>query len=520
MQEGSLSFSNQNLFARLVAPVVGCLTAAVLGMMLVGDRENSLASFMNIVGFFGFFIGAVSPRLGLYLLIFLCAYLDFVKRLLILFGDANIDDVTYVLRVAPFVLVGTVAGLVVSYALKRIQFKQADWILIGLIGLLEAAIVASNMRSGQGLAGAANSGVYVPLIIIIPMVFRTIDEMLAFCRSILMIFLPVALYGIWQGVFGLADFEYKYLLSGLTINVSVADEIHPRPFSTLNSGHAFEVAMGICVVLSLMLSNGSLRGKAGLWNSGVRLALPLIYFIASVMSLGRTGWCVWLFGGVGLYAFKTRKRIVVFYSVAVVCFGLLLANAQFIYDRLDVIQAQLPSDSEFSQQAFRLGTYSERLFGYVNIFSNRELLTWFGNPALADQGGGENKDEVVHDAIGQLLVTYGVVGVIAAIACGTLFLAWAHRRALNMPSERARAFSIILLGTIMGIISTALLTGSPIGLFPINFIFWSLVGLMISLSRSEAEEPRRQLAPGIVRPARLRKIALPPSERQRLPNFV
>ncbi len=520
MQEGSFSFSSQNLLARLVAPVLGCLTAAVLGMVLVSDRENSLASFMNIVGFFGFFIGAISPRLGLYLLIFLCGYLDFIKRLLILFGDANIEDVTYVLRVAPFVLVGTIAGLVVSYALKRIQFKLMDWVLIGLIALLEAAIVASNIRNGAGISGAANSGVYVPLIIIIPLVLRTIDEMLAFCRCILAMFLPVALYGIWQGIFGLADFEYKYLISGLTINAAILDEARPRPFSTLNSGHAFEVAMGICVVLSLMLSTATLRRKAGLWNSSARIIFPVIYFIASIMSLGRTGWCVWLFGGIGLFAFKSRKRIIIFYSVALVCFGLLVANAQFIYDRLDLIQSKLPTDSDFSQQAFRLGTYSERLFGYMNIFSNPELLTWFGNPALADQSGGENQYEVVHDAIGQVLVTYGLVGVVVTLSCGAMFLAWAHRRALHMPSERARAFSNILLSTMIGVISTAMLTGSPLGVFPINFMFWSIIGIMVSLSRSEAEGPVRSLAPGIVRPARLRKIAMAPVERGRLPASV
>ena len=520
MQEGSFSFSSQNLLARLVAPVLGCLTAAVLGMVLVSDRENSLASFMNIVGFFGFFIGAISPRVGLYLLIFLCGYLDFIKRLLILFGDANLEDVTYVLRVAPFVLVGIVIGLVVSYALKRFQFKMLDWLLIGLVALLEAAILASNVRSGTGIAGAANAGAYVPLIIIIPLVLRSTDEMLTFCRGILIAFFPVALYGIWQGLFGLADFEYKYLLSGLTITAGTLDELHPRPFSTLNSGHAFEVAMGICVLLSIMLSMRTLRNKVGLWNNGVRIVLPVVFFVASILGLGRTGWCVWLFGGIGLFAFKTRKRIITFYSVAVVAFALLVANAQFIYDRLDIFQSMLPTESEFSQQAFRLGTYSERLFGYINIFANPELLTWFGNPALADQSSGENREEVVHDAIGQLLVTYGIVGVVVALSAGGLFLAWAHRRTLHMPSERARAFGIGLLSVVMGVISTAMLTGSPIGLFPINFIFWAVIGIMISLSRSEAEESRERLAPGIVRPHRLRKIAMSAAQREQLPAAV
>ena len=514
MAEGSFSFSSQNLLARLVAPVLGCLTAAVLGMVLVSDRENSLASFMNIVGFFGFFIGAISPRLGLYLLIFLCGYLDFIKRLLILFGDANIEDVTYVLRVAPFVLVGTIAGLIVSYALKRFQFKRLDWMLIALTALFEAAIIGSNIRSGTGIAGAANTGVYVPLIIIVPLIFRDTDEMLSFCRCILTVFFPVALYGIWQGIFGLADFEYKYLLSGLTMTVLNLDEVRPRPFSTLNSPHAFQIAMSICLLLSIMLATKALRSKSGLLNSSVRLIMPVVFFAASILGLGRAGWCVWFFGGMGFFAFKTNRRVISFYSVFLVLFALLVANAQFIYDRLDAIQSMLPSGSDFSNRAFAVGTYSERLFGYRNVFTNPELLTWFGNPALADQSN-ENQQEVVHDAIGQLLLSYGVVGVVVTLFCGSMFLFWAHRHALRLRSIRGRAFSIALLSTIMGVIVSGLLAGSSLGVFPINFMFWSIIGIMISLSRT-VEETRAPLAPGIVLPHRLRKIALTPAERERL----
>jgi hypothetical protein len=489
MNSFSALSSERNVLAQFIVPVIGCGLSLLIGFHLVNLDENRMSSLMRMVGVGGFLVGAVSPRMGLYLLVILCGYLDFTKRLLLFFGDVTSSDLVTVLSVAPLTMAGIMTGVIIYIALRRIQLQWLDWRLIVLIVLAEVGFFLVKLRDGGGLmsalVNAANTGVYLPLVVLVGVLLPSPEKLLAFLRYALMVFAPVALYGIWQSIFGLADFEYQYLISGLTQTVGNLDDVRPRPFSTLNSPHSFSVAMAIWFLIALMQNYKSLReANCGLSVSWVRRFLPLLFFTASIISLGRTGWCIWFLGLIGMVAFRNGTRTVLFYSSFVILFLLLIFNARFVYEHLNDVQYFVDTDSVFGQQALRLGTYSERLYGYMNVFNNPDLITWFGNSDLAyGNGAVQRQQEIVHDALGQLLVGYGLVGLAIGLTCAILFLFHAHRYVLRLSSYRSQAFSTLLLSAIIGVLGSAMLTGSPLYIFPINFIFWFLCGALLHLVR-------------------------------------
>ena len=176
-----------------------------------------------------------------------------------------------------------------------------------------------------------------------------------------------------------------------------------------------------------------------------------------------------------------------FYSFFALSFGLFVWQADTIYASLDNLQSLLPSGSTFQEQAFRLGTYSERLFGFQNVFRNRSMWTWFGNPALAyraDRPLGE--DEVVHDAIGQMLISHGIAGIVVLAAAGGLSLFLLHRKILAIRRGPNEIFGRWLLSVAIALFFGGMLTGSHLGVFPINLLFWSTVGALVAIAKMKS----------------------------------
>jgi hypothetical protein len=115
------------------------------------------------------------------------------------------------------------------------------------------SVVLKDVSGGSGLLAGlqdvANSAAYFPLMLIAGMLFSKPEyvKLIKFC---LIIYIPVALYAIWQQIYGLNDFEINYLQTGYTITVATLDDVKPRPFSTLNSAHALSVMTAVLALLA------------------------------------------------------------------------------------------------------------------------------------------------------------------------------------------------------------------------------------------------------------------------------
>jgi hypothetical protein len=117
----------------------------------------------------------------------------------------------------------------------------------------------------------------------------------------LLIYMPVALYGIWQQLFGLTNFEIDYLKSGFTMDVGLLDDVRLRLFSTLNSPHALSVVMAMLSVVALAIP---LHGRQRAWWQA---PAGLILAGGCIATFVRAGYCVG-FAGVLITGSRIRSN--------------------------------------------------------------------------------------------------------------------------------------------------------------------------------------------------------------------
>jgi len=484
------SFSDDRL-RLIIASVIGLFASVAIGLVAVGSAGNPVKNLMLILGGVMLVLASLKPHFGLRLLILSSACLDLVKRFLVIFGVGSMTDVMGVLAVAPMILAGIFLGVFVLHPIFTKRMLNQDERRLTFLAVIPIGFsLVSGFRTGgllpEVLGNTTNKSAYILLIPSVYALYRRtgLAETIRLLRFLVVVFVPVAIYGIQQYWFGLNQFEIDYLRSGLTSTVGNLYEVHPRAFSTLNSPHAFGIAMGIMLLLSLVLASRTLRPQSGFFSTRGRWLLPPLFAIASTLSLVRAGWVVAVLGLLGQFAFRTKARVIVFYTSFVLLFGILVWKADVVYARLDEFQRYLPTETDFQDQAFHLGTYSERLFGFQNMFTNRAMWTWFGNPDLEYRVGGDfSRDEIVHDAVGQMLVSHGIVGVVLMFITLIVSLSFLHRKTLAIRSGSARALGRTLLSVAMATFFGGMLTGNHIAVFPINMIFWCLVGALVTLAK-------------------------------------
>lgn len=493
-----------------VATVVGLIISIGIGLYAVGLGGNPLRSLMLIAAGSLFVLSTINPRKGLRFLIIAGACLDFLKRFLVLFGVGSMSEVLGVLAVAPINLIGVFLGSCVFrpiFTKQMLDRQERRLVYVSL--LLIAATLMSGIRSSRGLdvamiGNAANQSAYSLLVPVICILYRRggIEEVKRLLQFITFTYLPVAIYGIHQFIFGFNQLEIDYLRAGFTTLSDILYEAHPRPFSMLNSNHAFAVSMGTLVLISILLCVRGIRNRDGFFSSKWRWLFPGIFAVACLISFGRSGWLVPVIGVVCMYGFRTRPRVIAFYTIFALSFAGLVWQAEAIYGSLDRLQALLPSGTIYQEQAFRLGTYSERLFGFQNIFRNRSMWTLFGNTEFANtRASMVAKDETVHDAIGQMLVSHGIVGLVALVLGGGVSLFLLHRRILAIRSGPSEVLSRGLLSVGIAVFLSGVLTGSHLGVFPINLLFWTTAGALVAVLQIRNSVSGEKESPGFAKSA-------------------
>ena len=238
--------------------MLGGLYSIASVLLTSGNTIGELCRFL-LVG--GFVFCLVSPRLGFFIWLTFCGYNDLVKRLLVIGGRVTQDDLTFVLGITPAMFGGLITSLIVGGLMQSKPVTMRDWRSLAIgISLMLLAGVAAARHPGAGMNGVlqamANNGLYSLLLFVLPVLFRTSTEILHIWRFLVFAFIPVAIYGAVQQVFGFADFEIEYLLSGLSIEVKQLYSGQVRAFSTLNSPSALSVVCACLAVLSLYLGFG------------------------------------------------------------------------------------------------------------------------------------------------------------------------------------------------------------------------------------------------------------------------
>jgi hypothetical protein len=199
-----------------------------------------------------------------------------------------------------------------------------------------------------------------------------------------------------------------------------------------------------------------------------------------VASMSRAGWALFAFGVIGWTCFRRASTTIGFYGFVTAFLVLVIMNANLLLDSLGAFQEKLPGGSALTEQTFRIGTFSERLYSFRNMVTNPLFHTWFGNPeANGPVGESVSRDEIAHDQLTQILVQFGFVGLsgFLSLLLGALWLT--HRSVLAQRDLETRQTAIALLTALAAVLYSGMLFGSHLGVFPINVFFSILVGSLL-----------------------------------------
>jgi hypothetical protein len=472
-------FANQIIrFSMILA---GCAFSVYLGIEISDPDANALAASVQWAAVAAFVTAVVSPKTGIYLVLFMCPCLDFVKRMLILFSDASMMDVTTVLAMAPVTMAGAVIGTFgARLILKKTLFDPGEKpLFLFVLATSSLMVVSTVMHEFDSklalLHDLGESCVYLTLLYLVPVHFPNASQIARIFRYLVVIFAPVALYGFWQKTFGLSDFENRYLLSGLTITVD--DYLGSgRVFSTLNSNHSFSVTMACCSIIAWLLRYlPAERRSSALLKSWVP-AFSLLFASACLISLRRTGWLVIGLSVAGAFCFRSRRRTQIFYISCGTVLVLLILNAGRLLEQLpywdNVIMTELPSYGGDLQ----LETFNDRLFSFQTLTGNSQIWTFFGMTP------DEASAYAVHDAITQTIIGYGMVGSIVFLGVLITGLVISHRVVWRSTDPTERSYMALLLSLIFANIFVGAVMQNHIAIFPINFLFWLCAGALTTVT--------------------------------------
>lgn len=469
-----------------------CLFTALLVIVSVvtglGNSLGELAKF-GMIGCFLF--GVIVPRGGIYLMIILAGYSDLLKRVMVLEGQVSMLDVTYVLGMAPLALGGAVAGLFTGKLLQGMLTKR-DLVTLGISVVFLIAGTAMGL-SGEGINWRSlriivDYGAFAFLLFALPSAFPTRDELIKLFKVTLWIFVPVAIYGIRQRIFGYADFELDYLRTGLSNESRQLFEIKIRPFSTLNAATSLTMVTAAAVIFTLICRKG---GKISALSA---FSLVSLFSLACFMTFTRIGWVVLLISICMIFVLRSRLAISLMYLLGVLCFAGVIWKAELLRDRLQEWQTEILDDttSEDKIQGMRIGTLSDRLIGFENM-KIRENWTPFG---IEGEGGGvagrssRYSSTFSHDAFTRFLFMFGYVPTGVVMLFGIFVLLWLHRELFRMPMEIRRYAEIAMAGAMAALASLA--TGGTVFQFPANIFFWMLVSLgMVCVYESRRSKSSR-----------------------------
>jgi hypothetical protein len=478
-------------FGLLVGVAVAFSSLYVIASILLG-HGNQLATLFRYLLVVGFVAGLLFPRGTLVACLVFCGYADLLKRLMVVFDRVQYSDLYSVLGIPPVMLFGVTLAVLLGTVTKRFELQKFHWRLLAasggiiLVGLL-LAIRERGFSLEAIVPAIANDGSYAMLVFVVPVLFKDTDDMLGLLKILLWCYVPMAVYGVIQQVYGFQAFEIAYLKTGLTLEIKQLYSTEVRPFSTLNSPTAFSVVCGMMAVITAVLAFTPKRtGDGQLLTPGNAALLFAIFLAGLIASTSRSALLLTCIGPVGFLCFRSASATRWLYAALGGCFIVLVLSANLLLSNLGYLQSQISGvtgDGQLASQLSRVGTFGDRLHGFANLATNPEVYTLFGYGT--ERGSDERDPLYAHDMVSNLLVTHGLVAFIAIAIVGGIALTRMHRRVLQLRDRHHRLLAAGFVSLAFSVFALSAVSGSVIGTFPVNTILWLSFGLLMLVYQSE-----------------------------------
>lgn len=472
-----------------ILAIIGALVAAVyVSSSILLSQGNQLAGLFYYIMLASGALGLIAPRLSFSLLIIQCGYLDLLKRLMVFAGKITYDELYSVLGIAPVTVVGITGGLVLRVVFGKTVADAGDIKRFITALVLNVVLSAVVFYQGGGIGGTlrevANGSTYALLLFIVPLLFRTPEDVSKCARYILIVFVPVAAYTIYQQVFGFQAFEIAYLKTNLSIEIKQLEADRVRAFGTLNSPTSISVVAASMAAMAWGLALVGRRSrKLGMAVPAAAL-IVLIGVGAWAASTVRVGLLLMPVAMAGTFLFLRPSTTKWFYGSLLAGFGILVASSAYLYRNIELWTSQLmgmSGGSTFVEQMINMNSYKDRLSGFANVLLNPDAWTFFGLP-----NAGQDEGIIAHDPISNALLAYGAVPVAIVLILGAWGMWQLHKVIFVMRDSTLQLMAAAFLANAAGNIAVTIVNGNLLGTFPVNVFFWVSLAFAVSLRHADA----------------------------------
>ncbi len=446
-----------------------------------GNTIGALAQFLSIGSCI---LAVLQPRLALYLMVLYAGYSDLLKRMMIFDGHVTMNDIMWVRALCPLTLAGICIGTLVR-SLHDGSFHQRRKLvslLVCFLGFIVSGVSA--LRSGSGFNAAAtqlaDGAAYMFLLFVVPCIFRTPAQIIAFIKYCLIVFIPVALYGIKQQIFGLSEFEIEYLNSGLTVLSKHLDDVRPRPFSTLVDSSPFGTTCAVCACLALMVRRHHRDTGTRAWG-GMSFVLFTLFVVACIASMARIANINWLLPILLLPVLRSARGTAALYATVATMFVTACIFAQELINavtRLTLWALENFGGTAIGVQFSRFWTICDRLDGMHDIAHNPLMWTMFGYGTKGAADLHEAHMVASHDLISNLLLEIGWLPLGILLVIAALALHSFHRSVLGLRGTPVFSICLWMVGIEFGLLVHNIFAGNVTSTFPVNFFCWFIAGAL------------------------------------------
>ena len=477
---------DSSAISRLSIGFVGVIVGMIVIIESILSRTSILGQLYLYVAIAAFLLGLFSPRTAILALIFCTGYIDLFKRLMVIAGQPTYFDVACALATPPLLCAGSMINLILSYVMRRISLTRD--LMISFV--FASAILAVAVFAGGGSGGTRDFGVLVNLaaypflLVLIPVYFPTIEDKKKLMKFSYIIFIGVAIYMIKHAYYGLADFEYDYLLTNLSQEVRILVEgENMRCFSTMNGAGIVSIMCSLMCFWSLV----NVWKRTGGWRI-VRTLLALLFGFAAYLTLSRTGWICGIAALTCYLLFLKWSTTITAYALGLSCiigmvvFSPLIKDLHIVENAEIELKAYFKTENSRARQTMTLGSINGRLDGWVNLMTKKNMWTPFGWKAAGVDIKRFEGSDLGDDIIFWSFVKYGYVSVIGGLVVMLTFLYKLHRMVCQLPPRSMeRKVANISLATSVGIILGGMSNGAQLYVFPVNIYFYLCLSFVYSI---------------------------------------
>lgn len=468
----------QNTPTRIFLFAALTLFAMGAAFQMFSMEGNVLGNSFRLLTPLAIVLGLATSRLPFYLLLAAGAYLDLIKRFMILDSRFTDTDLAFLLGFAPALVAGMVLRFIFAVLTKSNTVSAREVRLFSIITLLCCLLGGAQMIMGQGLRSAGNAVnmvayLYMPLLV--PRIFKSIPELKRLLIIMTVIYIPAALWAIHQAYYGLEAFEMQYLLSGMTNEVRQLDELVFRNMGTMVSAHAMSMVasiIAIAMIIPIVWKTGKISMSA--WLNPIRLVCIWIFLTGAYFTFSRTGWACAIIALLAFVILQSRFLTFTAYFATIAGISALYLSADYLLkskitqETQEILFEKFGTTAE-ARQSLVLGTLDARLESMASFVNDSRIWTPFGLK-LAKKDVQINW---IHDILTENLVRLGYVPLII-LFLGILICSFLCFRALfRMPRGPDRTLATYFTALALGMMSGGFSQGIMILYFPINF-FWCL----------------------------------------------